>query len=402
MSSTISGPYPSFAFTPKDDAIIIWAKGRIYSVPLATNEFGEKVSSETPRPIRFTAHIEKRLAKTRRLKSELNLLDLETKDTQRIHALKELSLDDTGSKAVFQAAGVSVITHLSQGELETNAEHVSVPVLSPSSPYYSPSFIPGANHIVLHARWSDTSFTTLELADTESNSAYELSGIPLGRYFSPVASEEQTDRGARRRKIAFVKSAGDLLTGDVLATARPGIYVGEIELPSGDSHARDITVRDLRYIVNSDVDPSDLALNIRFVCVQSGSMCSSSALSLLAQQSSRVILIPIDSEKAGEETKTVAEGKMSSEIAVAQKVDDRRGVQLTHVAFMERQHIYITSGSNLRLRNPLWAKPGNSTKGLMRLTVNGGHDLAWSRDGRRLSWFLGEDTYILSSSSVRS
>ncbi|KAF5379903.1 hypothetical protein D9757_007185 [Collybiopsis confluens] len=383
MSSTISGPYPAFAFTPKDDAIIIWAKGQIYIVSLTTNEIGEKISSEKSRPIRFTAHIEKRLAETRRLKSDLNLLDLETKDTQRIHALKELSLDDNGSKAVFQAAGQSIIAHLSKGGSEIKAEHASVPVLSPSSPYYSPSFIPGANHLILHARWSDTSFTTLELADTESSQAYELAGIPLGRYFAPVASEEQIGGGARRRKIAFVKSAGDLLTGNMLATARPGIYVGEIELPLGDNGVRDITVRDLQYIVNSDVNPSDLALNIRFVCTRSGSACSS---------------------EAGAETKAsiIVEGKMSNEIAVAPKVQDNRRVQPAYVAFMERQHVYIANGTDLHPQEPLWAKPGNSTQGLMRMTVNGGHDIAWSRNGKQLSWFFGKDPYMHFSFSARS
>ncbi|KIK54543.1 hypothetical protein GYMLUDRAFT_206518 [Collybiopsis luxurians FD-317 M1] len=394
MTSTISGSYPSFAFTPNDSAIIIWAKGQIYSVPLTKNEFGEKILSEEPKPIRFTAHIEKRLAETRRLKSELDLLGLETKNTQRIHALKELSVDETGSKAVFQAAGKSIVVQLfgdgGKGKAGIQAKPATVPVLSPSSPYYSPSFVPGTNHFVVHARWSDTAFTTLELADIDSDRAYELSGIPFGRYFAAAVSEGQL--GDTWRQIAFVKSAGDAFTGHILATARPGIYVGEIHLPSGNEDVRDVPVRGLRFIPNSDVDPFDLALNLRFI--RQNYVSSSSRFSLLVQQSSRAFIIPIDSEAEVEaSSKVIVTGMMSSEITVAPSF--RGGVGVSHVAFMERQHIYITSGSNLNPKEKLWAKPGNSTKGLMRLSVDGGHDLAWSKDGRRLSWLLGPVIHTL-------
>ena len=65
--STVSAPigtYPSFAFTPSDDGIIIWADGKIYIVYLTANSRGEKVAAGDPAMIGFTAHIEKRLAET--------------------------------------------------------------------------------------------------------------------------------------------------------------------------------------------------------------------------------------------------------------------------------------------------------------------------------------------------
>lgn len=76
------GTYPSFAFTPADDAIIIWAAGQIYHVPLATNAVGERVSGGKPQAIPFIAHIEKRLAETR--SSKIDIKTTETADTQRV------------------------------------------------------------------------------------------------------------------------------------------------------------------------------------------------------------------------------------------------------------------------------------------------------------------------------
>ena len=59
------GTYPSFSFTPEDDAVIIWAAGQIYYVPLSKHAQGEHVVAGEPQAIPFTAHIEKRLAETR-------------------------------------------------------------------------------------------------------------------------------------------------------------------------------------------------------------------------------------------------------------------------------------------------------------------------------------------------
>lgn len=70
------GTYPSFAFSPKDDAVIIWAAGQIWHVPLSTNGQGERVSGDAPRPIKFHAQVEKRIAETRA--DDTNILGLET------------------------------------------------------------------------------------------------------------------------------------------------------------------------------------------------------------------------------------------------------------------------------------------------------------------------------------
>ena len=368
------GTYPSFAFTPSDDAVIIWAAGQIYTVPLATNVRGERVRSSTdPFPIPFIAHIEKYLAETLRVESDV--LTMETQDTQRVHAFKELRVDETGSRAVFQAAGATYV----QGVDEKHA--FRVPVAHESSPYYSPSFVSGADNLILHARWSNSEFSSFELADLDSGIAHELEGLPFGRYFSPVLCESQSSQ----RQIAFVKSGGDLLTGDIVATANVGLYIGDIILPPKDADiSRSITIRNLRF-VPSEID-SEGRVNMRFLDANK---------KLFVQQSNRAFVIDLEAgpdERGSYPHSTLASGQISKEIVVSPKAG-RKGKEsyaASHIAFVDIFDVYLAPGEHVAEDEAVWSKPGNATTGLTRLSLDGGHDLTFSPDGKKVFWFLGK------------
>ncbi|THV08005.1 hypothetical protein K435DRAFT_959464 [Dendrothele bispora CBS 962.96] len=376
-----SGPYPCFAFSPSDDAIIIWATGQIYRVPLTLNRFGEKVAGGTPTPIPFKAQVRLQLADT--LRGGIDLLKLETRDTHRIHALKELAIDDTGDRAVFQAAGTTVVQNFG------HRNFTAVPVLIPGAPYYSPSFVPRANHLILHSRWSDVDFTSFELADMDTGVALELTGIPMGRYFAPVMS----DNAGAARSIAFIKTGGDLLTGNVVATARPGIYVGQIRLPVEGSQSEDVPVTNVHFVA-SQVDAKDKNTVLRFV----------GESILVVQQATKVFTIDLiadpNSYSQLQQT-TLLTGRMSNEISVhPSPLSKAAAIDMGQIAFLEYQHIYLVNGKNVRSGEMLWAKPGNATQGLARLSVDGGHSIAWSRDGRKVFWLSGPTIFSLEVSKL--
>ena len=362
------GTYPSFAFTPDDSAIVIWAAGQIYYVPLTVNQRGEKVASSTPpHPIYFTARIEKRLAETRR--GGTDLVGVETQDTQKVSSFKELRVDEKGYKAVFQAAGVNYWQEVGK------KVPAKVPVIDKDSPYYSPTFVRGEDHIVLHARWSDSDFTTFELADIKAGVAYEIQGLPLGRYFSPILCE----CGGSERQIAFLKSDGTYLSGDIVATAGAGLYIGNIVLPSSES--QNVTITDLHF-VPSEIDIDDRQTNIRFL---------DGRKKLLVHETSRAYIIDLEAgpDELGAYThETLASGKMSSELAISPEWKDSSIVAQT-IAFVDVFDVYITSAKNVEGDEAVWAKPANATKGLTRLSLDGGHDITWTRDGKKLFWFLG-------------
>ncbi|KAF5373144.1 hypothetical protein D9758_001532 [Tetrapyrgos nigripes] len=368
----LGGPYPSFAFSPSDDAVVIWAGGQIYRVPLTVNQYGEKISAGTPTPILFKARIRLQLAET--LKAGIDLLGIETQDTQRVHALQELSIDDTGKRAVFQAAGVAVVQIIGDKNIS------KVPILDPNAPYYSPSFVPRANHLILHSKWSDTDFTSFELADLNTETAYLLSGIPMGRYFTPVVSHTSS----ATRTIAFIKTAGDSLTGKTVSTARPGLYVGQIHLPVSGSPSvgNNVSVTNVRF-VPLDIDPNDFYVSLRFI---------DDSL-LMVQQSAKVFTIDlgVEPDAFGQYLqKTLVTGRMSNEITVHPTLTNTkrgsRAVEVGLVAFLEYQHVYLASGQNLEDGKALWAKPGNATRNLARLSIDGGHSIAWSGDGKKVFW----------------
>ncbi|EPT06231.1 hypothetical protein FOMPIDRAFT_124868 [Fomitopsis schrenkii] len=370
--STISAPmgtYPSYAFTPNDDAIIIWAAGQIYHVTLEVNPDGERVAGGEPKPIRFTAHIEKRLAKT--ATAEPSIAALETSETQRVHAYTELRVDTTGERAVFQGSGATYVQHV--GKDAPRAERV--PALYSDTPYYSPAFVVNAEELVIHARWSDTNFSTIEIANLTSGEAFELMGLPLGRYYSPILCE---CIGAGRQ-LAFVKTGGDYLSGDVVATAQPGLYLGSITLPTPGQSSTSIEAKNIHY-VRTEIDTGDLQkTQIRF-------LERNTKLLVNAPKRSFVIDLAAGSDEYGKyKHEPLAVGRMSTELVVFPEIS--KSVEAKFLAFIDFFHVYYVPAVNSD--EPVFSKPGNATKGLTRLSIDGGHDITWSRDGKKLFWFLG-------------
>ncbi|KAI0355021.1 hypothetical protein OH77DRAFT_1425075 [Trametes cingulata] len=365
------GTYPSFAFTPEDDAIIIWAAGHIYHVPLGTNAAGERVLGGEPKVIRFTAHIEKRLAETRTAKT--NIKAVETADTQRVYAFHELRVDESGEKAVFQAAGATYVQ-----EVGEDVSPKRVPVLHPDAPYYSPAFVPGTHDLVIHARWSDVNFTAIELANVTSGEAYELTGLSLGRYYSPTLCACP----GRNRQVALVKTGGDYLTGDVVATAGAGLYIGELTLPSKSDakKAATIAVKNLRFI-STEIDTDDLLrTQLRFF---------EGSKKLLVQEPRRAFVIDLSAgpnELGDLPHETLATGRMSEELVIPLP-SSKSFKDKTPAAIVDFHHVYYVP--SVEPEDAIWSKPANATKGLVRLSVDGGHSITWSGDGSKLFWFLG-------------
>jgi hypothetical protein len=371
------GTYPSFSFTPSDDAIIIWARGQIYHVSLSVNSLGEKLRSDIgPSPIPFIAHIEKNIAETRRTDAGVNVLLQEMRDIERTYAFKELNVDENGKRALFQAAGGVFIQEV--GDSADVAQ--PLPVHYPEMEYYSPNFIPRFSDLAIVARWSNTNFTSFEIINITSKVSYELIGLPVGRYRAAALC----DRSGRNRTVAFVKTAGDVLTGNVVATLRPGLYVASLELPTTSPNSRKIKLRNWRHIP-SDINPDDSSLAFHFVHKNT---------KLLVQEAARAYIIDLDgmpNELGQHPSKEVASGRASSELKVSYS-----GGKPHSIGFVDYRHVYVAPAHTTDQAQSVWSKPGNATKGLARVSLDGGHNLVWTKDGKKLFWFLGKrkSTYI--------
>lgn len=365
------GTYPSFAFSPSDDGVVIWAAGQIHFVPLTKNRLGERIGKDKPVVIKFTAHLEKRLAET--LSHEFDLRYLETQPTQRVRALKELRVNEDGSKVIFQAAGVNYIQDLDK---ETTTE---IPVYDKTKPHYAPSFIHAADQLVLQAQWSDIDYTTWELVDLDKSIVYPIAGLPRGKYVTAVID----DSLERMHTIAFVKVGGTILTGNVEVTANPGLYIADIFLPPpATSRSRLVRLKNVQF-VPSEIDINDKFIKLQFINTHNDNK-------LLVQQSNRVFTIDFKKkERDSYQHKTIANGKMSQEIVIpGKKINWFNGPDF--IGFVDFFNVYLAPGKSVRGAKDVWSKPAQATDGLVRLSLDGGHDITFSGDGNRIYWLLGE------------
>jgi len=381
------GTYPSFSFAPDDSSIVIWAAGKLWRVPVKEDSRGEKVSGGDPEIIPYKASIEKRLAETGRPSTDIRRTELA--DKQRVYAFKGLKADTTGENVVFQAAGATYLQKVGSSSSPTR-----IPVLDPSAAYYSPSFVPNTSQAVLQAKWSESNFTSFELGYTETKTVYQIVGIPLGRYISPTIS----GGSGESRKLAFIRLPGDPLTGDIVETRNTGIYVADITLPqqNAQSVSSVITVSNLQ-LIPSDIRLWEVSrLSLQFIH-------GSSALLLQDYSRTSVIELASGPDQFGEYSQeALATGKTAPQVTVSPVISNKKngkaGYAVHDAAFLDFYHVYYVSGSNLD-GEPLRSKPGDSTPGIQRLSLDGGHDLTWSGDGKRLFWLLGKLIHLISITS---
>jgi hypothetical protein len=59
------------------------------------------------------------------------------------------------------------------------------------------------------------------------------------------------------------------------------------------------------------------------------------------------------------------------------------------ISFVDFFNVYLAPGDSVQEGEGVWSKPANATKGLVRVSLDGGHDVTWSRDGKMVFWLLG-------------
>lgn len=364
------GAYPNYGFASDDSHIMIWSSGKIYKVPLRVNELGERTAAApAPSEVPFIAKINLSLGETRY--SETNISATELKDEGRVYSLRGLRSSWTGKNVAFEAAGDTYIL-----DVEKKLKK-AIPKSDPGSQYYGPSFI-HETPFVLHARWSDLNLTILELVDMTLQEQVRVDGMPRGRYLSPIIHES---------KIAFVRTGKDYMLGDVEETADEGVWIGDIELPASAAAGNPAIVRNLVLLVGTKAT-QDMKLNFK---------SSSQGLVLLIQDSTTVLQYNVITASR----ELVSSGKTSVEMVLSNSVPSTRSrimsliskafpfvVSRQFVAFRDFQHVWITQRQEHSAFD-ICSKPELAPSGLMRLSEDGGHDIAFSTDGTKLFWLFG-------------
>ena len=84
--------------------------------------------------------------------------------------------------------------------------------------------------------------------------------------------------------------------------------------------------------------------------------------------------------------KPVNDNTPQNELVVS--VNPKHAGKTADVAFMDFFNVYYAP--SVKASEAVWSKAGNATKHLMRLGLDGGHDIVWSGDGKKVFWLLGE------------
>lgn len=366
------GPYPSYGWSADDGAIVIWAQGQIWSVPLEVNALGERVAAHgaAPQKLGFEAHVDVALGQTRY--NENDIRGAELSPSVQVRSLRGLRSDEAGTRVVFEAAGDNIVFNLDSRSI------LAVPKSDEDESCYSPSFLSGSTQVI-QACWHDQNLTHLVLSDPSSKTPPQvIEGLPRGRYTSPVSD------GAY---VSFVRTGKDYMFGDIEETYGEGVWIGRLH-----AGVEGASISDLQH-VESLQSSSETKLEIAAI---------DGRATLLVQNPSSVVEYDIQSGRQ----RRIAAGKTAVEVVAAPHPGGSNSMSL---AFRDFQHIWFCSGLSTISAgsNPgeeVWSKPGDpqTPEGLVRLSEHGGHDVAFSGDRQTVFWLHGPRLYYADVASVVS
>ena len=160
----IFGVYTGFSWTPDDRAIVIWGKGKIWSVDVKT-----KKATDIP----FRVNAKHRLAETVRFQQQVAPEKVEVK------AIRQARTSPDGKTLVFNAAGYLYKMDLPKGEAQRLTDGKDFE--------FEPSFSPDGNTL-LYVTWDDTEMGSIYKMNLKTGSKQKLikeKGIFRTPSFSP-------------------------------------------------------------------------------------------------------------------------------------------------------------------------------------------------------------------------
>ncbi|KAL1920963.1 uncharacterized protein VTP21DRAFT_11598 [Calcarisporiella thermophila] len=328
-----SGVYPSFAFLPDDSAIIIWAKGKLWRVPV-DSKHGH------PTIIPFTADVELNLAPT--VRKHLSIVKAETKDSFKAKALSFLSVSADGSIAM-NAAGRTFVQRLPGKPHAVGGSVDNVHVR-----HYHASFHHSDPNLLILCAWDDQTYSKIQIVNLKSGKVVDLK-LPPGRYQYPSLSPST-------KKVAFVRADGDTLTGSIKHIGDAGLYV-------------------------ADLDDS--------LQVKKGSLkrLTRSAYDVFRFYDSEEVLYA-DGDAGEVATLHLESGKQTLLAQCMDCTEARRSPDGKHTAFVTYREVYIVPTESLG-KKVFWTKPGVAPPKTVRVSFGGGHDIHWSRDSSILYYLNG-------------
>jgi imidazolonepropionase-like amidohydrolase/Tol biopolymer transport system component len=190
---SLFGVYPGYSWTPDGESIVIWAKGKIWQVNVATG---------TPTQISFRAHVSQVITKAVRVAQKVG------GETLPVKVIRWPQVIPAGNEVVFQALGYLYRKPLAGGtqtRITRQIDHYE----------FAPALSSDGKQIVF-VTWCDTSGGTIRVINLDGRNERVLVSQP-GHY---VSARFSTDGNW----VVYHRGGGDGYRGR-LWEEEPGIYI---------------------------------------------------------------------------------------------------------------------------------------------------------------------------------
>jgi len=325
----IHGVYPAFAWLPGAREIVVWARGRLWRVDVA---------SGTAKDVPF--HVKD----TREVRKAVRFETAVAPDTFEVRQLRWATAFPAGDRVVYSALGFLYVKDLPNGaprRLTAQADHFE---LYPS--------VSRDGQRVVFTTWNDDSLGSVRVLDVKTGRETVLTKAP-GKYLEPRFSPDG-------RTVVFTRASGGYLTSPWQGT-ETGVYratsdgAGEPARVTKDGAAPQFGASGERLYVTRTSVKNEVELSSTLVSMN----------------------------LAGAEEREVVSTEKATEYAVS---PDGKWL-----AFVDGYQAYVTPFPQTGRRLDLGPKAESIP--VRQITVNAGEYLHWSGDSRAVHYSLGDELF---------
>ena len=340
-SWAMHGVYPSFAWMPGSQEMVVWAKGRIWRVkPFSANAVVSSKASAQEIPFH--------LKDTREIRKAVRYETAVAPERFEVRQLRWVNVAPQADKVVFAALG-----YLYVRDLRADGKAAAPQRLTRQNDHFEffPRFSRDGKSIVF-TTWNDQTLGSVRTLDINSGKETMVTSEP-GKYLEPDFSPDG-------KQVAYVKARGGFLT-----TPWYGIDTGVfLANADGKGAPRLLTEDGGAPQFGKDKDYVYITRN-----VSTGEV----------DFNTQLVRIKLD----GADEQIIVKNEFATQFALSPDGN--------WLAFNERFHAYVTplplAGKTITLSQKAEALP------LKQLDVNAAEYLHWSGDSRALNFSLGDELF---------